>query len=269
MAKILTRLTKKADDDCKKLAQTILDNAAAASKGKLGNTKPEDTHSPMSANGTPKPPRTLSPQVGIPNPAAAANTVAGVKRPRETEAAVPLATKRATVPTSSRPVVQASKPLALQAAERKRADAAASSAKPLDHVANGPPHTVVGKSKGTVVAPSKPATSVFSTLVSASKKPGTSIAARAAAAKDKANPSTATKKESPPPVSAPVVAPRSSFSFMDTLADMSKTKEVEPKKVDDRPPETEEERTKRLRKEERRKIRVSWRPEDSLVEIRV
>ena len=56
---------------------------------------------------------------------------------------------------------------------------------------------------------------------------------------------------------------------MDTLADMIKTKEVEPKKVDDRPPETEEERTKRLRKEERRKLRVSWRPEDSLVEIRV
>jgi hypothetical protein len=56
---------------------------------------------------------------------------------------------------------------------------------------------------------------------------------------------------------------------MDTLADMSKTKEVEPKKVDDRPPETEEERTKRLRKEERRKLRVSWRPEDSLVEVRI
>jgi hypothetical protein len=269
MAKILTRLTKKADDECKTLAQTILDNAAAASKEKSSNPKLENPQSPISANGITKPSRTLSPQVGIPNPAASTSTVAGVKRPRETEAAIPPATKRTTVPSSSRPVVQASKPLALQAADRKRADAAASSAKAVDSVANGAPNTVLGKPKSTVVAPSKPATSVFSTLVSASKKPGTSIAARAAAAKDKANPNTANRKESPPPGSGPVAAPKSSFSFMDTLADMSKTKEVEPKKVDDRPPETEEERTKRLRKEERRKLRVSWRPEDSLVEVRI
>ena len=269
MAKILTRLTKKADNQCKMLAQIILDNAAAATREKSGNPKLEGPQSPAWVNGTTKPFRTLSPQVVIPHPAGSLSTVAGVKRPREAEAAVPPITKRNTVSSSSRPIVQASKPLALQAAERKRADAAASSAKPSDPITNGTSTSVPGKPKSTVVALSKPATSVFSTLVSASKKPGTSIAARAAAAKEPPNLSTAVKGESPQPASAPVAAPKSSFSFMDTLADMSKTKEVETKKVDDRPPETEEERAERLRKEKRRKLRVSWRPEDSLVEVRI
>jgi hypothetical protein len=269
MAKILTRLTKKADTECKTLAQTILDNAVAATKEKSSNSKLEGSQSPRSFNGTTNPSRTLSPQVVIPHASGSVNTVVGVKRPRETEAVIPPATKRTTVPSSSRPVLQASKPLALQTAERKRGDPAAASAKPVDAAPNGTSNTISGKPKGTIVAPSKPATSVFSTLVSASKKPGTSIAARAAAAKDKPSPNTGSKKDDPPQVSAPAAAPKSSFSFMDTLADMTKTKEVEPKKVDDRPPETEEERTKRLRKEERRKLRVSWRPEDTLVEVRI
>ena len=269
MAKILARLIKKANDECRTLAQTILDNAATANDEKSSNPKVEGPQSPISVNGTTNPSRGLSPQVAIPHLTGPVNAVAGVKRPRDTEAAIPSATKRTAAPSSSRPLVQASKPLALQAAERKRVDAAASSAKTSESVTNGTSNPTPGKPKGTIVAPSKPATSVFSTLVSASKKPGTSIAARAAAAKDKPSTSTAAKKESPPPTPAQAAAPRPSFSFMDTLADMGKTKEVEPKKVDDRPPETDEERTKRLRKEERRKLRVSWRPEDSLVEVRI
>jgi hypothetical protein len=268
MAKILVRLTKKADNQCKTLAQTILENAATTSKEKSNKSKLEGPQSPASVNGTTKPSQGPIPQVATPHPQGSVTAVAGVKRPREAEGGIPPATKRTTAPLSSRPVVQASKPLALQAAERKRVDAAASNAKASDSTADGTVNAPAGKPKGAVVAPPKPVASVFSTLVSASKKPGTSIAARAAAAKDKPSPSTAVKKESPPPTSAPAAPPKSSFSFMDTLADMSKTKEVEPKKVDDRPPETEEERTKRLRKEERRKLRVSWRPEDSLVEIR-
>ena len=35
------------------------------------------------------------------------------------------------------------------------------------------------------------------------------------------------------------------------------------------PPETEEEKKKRLRKEERRKLRVSFKPDDSLTEVRI
>jgi hypothetical protein len=40
------------------------------------------------------------------------------------------------------------------------------------------------------------------------------------------------------------------------------------KAADDRPPETEEEREKRVRKEERRKLRVSFKPDEILVDIR-
>jgi hypothetical protein len=54
------------------------------------------------------------------------------------------------------------------------------------------------------------------------------------------------------------------------MADLNKPKEtVSTKPADDRPPETEEERNKRLRKEGRRKLRVSWKPDDILTEIRL
>lgn len=54
------------------------------------------------------------------------------------------------------------------------------------------------------------------------------------------------------------------------MADLSKPKEpVVVKPTEERPPETEEERTKRLRKEERRKLRVTWKPEESLTEVRL
>lgn len=54
------------------------------------------------------------------------------------------------------------------------------------------------------------------------------------------------------------------------MADLNKPKETAAEKpVEDRPPETEEERAKRLRKEERRKLRVSWKPEHSLAEVRL
>lgn len=54
------------------------------------------------------------------------------------------------------------------------------------------------------------------------------------------------------------------------MADLSKPKETVVAKLDeDQPPETEEERAKRLRKEERRKLRVTWKPEESLTEVRL
>ena len=55
------------------------------------------------------------------------------------------------------------------------------------------------------------------------------------------------------------------------MANLTKPKEVEPsaKSEDNRPPETEDEKRKRLRKEERRKLRVSFKADDSLTEIRL
>lgn len=54
------------------------------------------------------------------------------------------------------------------------------------------------------------------------------------------------------------------------MADLSKPKEAPVvKPVEERPPETDEEREKRLRKEARRKLRVTWKPDDSLTEVRL
>ena len=65
-------------------------------------------------------------------------------------------------------------------------------------------------------------------------------------------------------------ASKPAFSFAETLANLSKTKETAPSKPEEeRAPETPEERRKRLRKEDRRKHRVSFKPDDSLVEIRI
>ncbi len=259
-SKILTRLTKKAGDEVRALAQSVLDHAASASEKKAASsTKAEGGDSPMATNDQ----RTTS--------------AAGLKRPRDVEGGFLPATKRTVVPTT---VKQASKPLALQNAERRKLELAAIKAKNPAPVMNGTSSTApaaASKAAVAVAVPPKPSPSPFSALMSASKKPGTSIAARAAAAKEKASAASApiTKKPSPPPTafikSEPTVAPvtKSTFSFMDTLADMSRPKQVEEKKVDERPPETDEERKKRLRKEERRKLRVSWAPENELTQIKL
>ena len=69
---------------------------------------------------------------------------------------------------------------------------------------------------------------------------------------------------------APAAAPKPSFSFAETMANLTKPKEVvSTTKLENRPPETAEEKAKRLRKEERRKLRVTFKPDDSLVDIRV
>ena len=259
-SKILTRLTKKAGNEVKVLAQSVLDHAASASKKKAASsTKAEGGDSPMAMNDQ------------------KTTCAAGLKRPREADGGYLPATKRTVVPTT---VKQASKPLALQNAERKKLESAATKAKTTAAMVNGTSSTApAAASKAAMAAtvPPKPSPSPFSALMSASKKPGTSIAARAAAAKEKASaaPAPITKKPSPPPVavikSEPAVAPvaKSTFSFMDTLADMSRPKQIEEKKVDDRPPETEDERKKRLRKEERRRLRVSWAPENELTQIKL
>jgi Zinc finger domain len=256
-SKILTRLTKKAGAEVKALAQSVLDHAALASKKKAANaTKSEAAESPKAD---------LDQRNG---------TTAGIKRPRDGEAGNLPATKRNVVlPT----IKQASKPLALQNAERKKLESA--KAKTIPTTLKPPTTTApsaISKPAMTTTTLPKATVSPFSSLISASKRPGTSNAARAAAAKEKATtaPATAPKKPSPPPGAAvkseaPAASvTKSTFSFMDELANMSKPKPVEEKKVDEKPHETEEERKKRIRKEERRKLRVSWAPEGDLVQIK-
>ncbi|KAL9105039.1 MAG: hypothetical protein Q9163_000052 [Psora crenata] len=99
----------------------------------------------------------------------------------------------------------------------------------------------------------------FSSLKSASKKPGTSTKA------EDANSGAAAEKK--PDASALVSKP--AFSFAATMADLVKQKEAAPPKSEDsHKPETDEEKQKRLRKEQRRSLRVSFKGDDELVSIR-
>lgn len=54
------------------------------------------------------------------------------------------------------------------------------------------------------------------------------------------------------------------------MADLNRQKSPVPAEpVENKTPETEEERERRLRKEHRRKLRVSWKPDATLTEVRL
>ncbi|KAE8400522.1 hypothetical protein BDV37DRAFT_286528 [Aspergillus pseudonomiae] len=243
VAKLLPRFVKKGGQVAKSLAQKILDNAATSTKRKQEANKAAPKEASPAMN-------TVSNVALADGPRA---ELAGSKRPRDAEANGQPATKRMVVtsnlkstqkPTNG-PVTGPAKRLQETAQEAKPAVAATS------------------RPKANIIAP-KP-TNLFGSLSSASKRPGTSNAERAAAAAAAAKSSTPTeKKESQP---AP---PRPTFSFGDIMADLNKQKEAPPSEpAENKLPETEEERKKRLRKEARRRLRVTWKPDDSLTEVRL
>ncbi|KAJ5733659.1 hypothetical protein N7493_002445 [Penicillium malachiteum] len=235
LAKLLPRLIKKGGPATKEAGQKILDNAAASTKRKQDASKAAKEDSPAVKSSGDSP----------------SAEVAGSKRPRETETNSHPATKRMVVTSNLKENIKPA-----MAGVTKRVVEGSQN--------NKQTATVVPRPKANIVPP-KPS-SLFGALSSASKRPGTTNAERAAAAAAAAaKPITAEKKEKP---AAPPTKP--AFSFGDIMADLSKPKEtVVVKPAEDKPPETEEERKKRLRKEERRKLRVSWKPDDSLTEVRL
>ncbi|KAK5005340.1 hypothetical protein LTR39_005946, partial [Cryomyces antarcticus] len=107
---------------------------------------------------------------------------------------------------------------------------------------------------------------------SASKRPGTSNAVKAAVVPQKAAITGILPTKKSTTLAMPTISSsKPAFSFAETMANLTKPKESEPtvKPKEETPVETEEARVKRLRKEERRKLRVSWRPEANLVEVRL
>ncbi|KIW88872.1 uncharacterized protein Z519_10356 [Cladophialophora bantiana CBS 173.52] len=270
LSKILQRLTKKAMTDIKTLAQTVLDNAVAATAKKASTTNDKKADKPAS----PK-------SVGSPADGARKEGATGVKRLREGDGSVPPVLKKV-----AKLIPQSSKPLALQNAERRKALEAAQAAKAGEKTTSAPPGTTANPAtKGKVAVAPPPKSSIFASLASAPKKPGTSNAERAAAAAKERASSTASPslvaaqpvkkpnsgKESPPRNggSAPVTKAATASSFMGLLADMEKKPEKETKKEDEIPNETEEQKAKRLRKEARRKLRVTWKVDAELVETRL
>lgn len=239
IAKLLPRFAKKSGQTVKDLAKTIQDNASASTKRKQSNGKFGKEDSPTKGN----------------SPSA---EVIGSKRPREGDSNAPLPTKKMVVTSNPKDVSKSS----------MQNGRAASAAAP--------------RPKPNIVAP-KP-TSLFGALSSASKRPGTTNAERAAAAAaasksgyvpqrgnttdrhtDFHQRATIEKNETPA-----VPPQKPAFSFGDLMADLNKPKEAAVvKPAENKPPETEEERAKRLRKESRRRLRVSWKPDDALTEVRL
>lgn len=261
IAKFLPKLSKKGSQQVKDLTQKILDNAAVSTKRKQGNDKSSKENSPA---------KSLSDSASADG---SKSELAGSKHPREGEGNAQPA-KRMVVTSNPK---DASKTTAANNGPAKRVAQGAQNGKPTAAAAP--------RAKANIVAP-KP-TSLFGSLSSASKRPGTSNAERAAAAAA-AKPTKPTYALTPPfPVSSkrfanfrysaapekkektsPPPPPKPTFSLGDIIADLNKPKDsAVSKPAEDRPPETEEECEKRLRKEARRKLHVSWKPDDSLTDV--
>ncbi|KAJ5111518.1 hypothetical protein N7532_002053 [Penicillium argentinense] len=232
LSKILPKFVKKGGPVTKELAQKILENASASTKRKQNNAK----------TGKEDPPALKAPLRDSPSA-----DVAGTKRARDGDSNTHPATKRMVVAPNAKEASKAGPASNGPAKSGPNGKAAA---------------TAAPRPRTNIVAP-KPS-SLFGTLSSASKRPGTTNAERAAAAAAAKSTPSAEKKEKP---AAP---PKSTFSFGDIMADLSKPKDApSTKTTEEKTPETEEEREKRVRKESRRKLRVTWKPDDCLVETRL
>lgn len=109
---------------------------------------------------------------------------------------------------------------------------------------------------------------IFASLTAPSKKPVVTPGVNKSNAIPKPAPAGTAAKEKKPVATS---TSKPAFSFAQTMASLLKPKEQEaaPVKAEKQiPAETQEEKTRRLRKESRRHLRVTFRPDTSLVDIR-
>ena len=247
LVKVLPRYVKKGDAKTQFYAKRVLANATAGSReqkaeapAKKPATKGANTPSPMSKRNEPEP-------------------VAGIKRSASTAGDGGAQKKVATTSTKTSGASAAAK----QNGVVKKATPSTESTKLSTSATTGvKPKQVVAKPSG-----------LFSSLQSAGKKPGTSNASKAG------QPSSATATSKPPEKTNTTAtsvgqnaAPKSTFSFAETMANLSKPKEEKPAPRQEKvqsPPETPEQKAKRLRKEARRNLHVSFKSGDELVQVRV
>ncbi|KAK3709090.1 hypothetical protein LTR37_011069 [Vermiconidia calcicola] len=243
LSKLLPRFTKKGDAKTQFYAKRIVTNAAkATSKSKATDAA---TKKPL-----PKENSTASPTTKRTEP----EPVAGVKRAASTvgdggaqKKVAIAATKPNGLPNPARPNGVVRKP-----------NAAIDNSKPASSTA-----PTTGKPKQVVAKPS----GLFSSLQSAAKKPGTSNANKAAQSTTTLPTSRPAEKTSTSANTS--TAPKSTFSFAQTMANLSKPKEEKSAtKVEKKEPlETPEEKTKRLRRESRRHLRVSFKNKEELEQV--
>ncbi|KAK5164923.1 uncharacterized protein LTR77_009588 [Saxophila tyrrhenica] len=236
LAKVVPRFVRRGDVKTQYFAKKIVANASA----------------PDADNGAATDAKKVAAKVGAGSPPgkrAEPESVAGVKRAAAAAGEGSAPKKAATVASKLNGGLTASK---LNSASKK-------------------PSSSVDAAKGTAPAPAaavkakqvtaKPS-NFFASLQSASKKPNASNASRP----------TAGAMSGPRSVSATQSsAPKSTFSFTETMANLSKPKEEKPaaKPVQQAIKETPEEKTKRLRKESRRHLHVRFKKDDELTEVRL
>ncbi|KAI9755278.1 MAG: 54S ribosomal protein L22, mitochondrial [Chaenotheca gracillima] len=244
-SKLQARLVKKGNSRVKELLKRIRDNAAADTKRKAEDAKSRTDAVPKTKDTT-----------ASDRPRQTSDQVAGVKRPRsELDVGNGQSPKKA-APSSSTTSNSNVASLKSPTSQERKAGLAATQKAPVKAVAGN-----VVKPKTTPV-PQKPS-SFFTGLQSASKvKPAAPVQKQPTQASGVAN-----KGGAP---TASMGSSRPAFSLSETLASLNKPKEPESKaeNTSKDPPETAEEKQKRLRKEQRRKLRVTFKPDTSLVDVR-
>jgi hypothetical protein len=233
VSKALNVLKKKVNDKNKTLIQKIEDGAAAGSKKAKADSPPE-----MDVTAEAKPVKRPALQ-----PAGRTTSEGTSKKLKPTDFTTNNDKKPSTATSASRVV---------PTTQQKR---------PGEKPAPAPVRT-----QGIKIT-NKPS-SLFASLNAAGKKPvGVAVAPSAAKPTVKSSVSALAAKK---PATATTAKP--TFSFRDTMAELLKPKEEKstaPSKAEKQlPPETSEEKAKRLRKESRRHLRVKFRPGDALVSIK-
>jgi len=227
--KFLPRFQKRGDEEIRALAKRITDNATAAAKKRKEGAKPGT----VAAKDT----KALAATTN-----AVASPVTGTKRARPGDGGN-------------------NQPLKKVASEQGSAKGTVPPKRPTNDAA-----TPVAVKKPIVPAKT---TNFFQSLQSAKRPSGAAANATIVQAKPAAK-----IEEKPVLAAAPKAAATRApaFSFADVMAGLNKPKEAEPEPTkpeeDVGPPENEQQKKTRLRKEQRRKLRVSWKPDSSLEEIR-
>ncbi|KAF2110591.1 hypothetical protein BDV96DRAFT_500922 [Lophiotrema nucula] len=233
LGKALNLMKKNASEQNKSFIKQILDGAAAGSKKAKVSSSPKDESAE-------------SPSLKRPAPQPATRTGTDASAAKKLKASEPAQGIKKTPSTSM--VASKTSPAVANPPQKRPGEKAA---------------VAPAKVRGTQIV-NKPS-NFFSTLNAASKKP-----APAGPTTSAAKP-TAQAKAPVASMKKPAASSKPGFSFAATMASIvAPKKEVEkaPKPKKELPLETPEEKAKRLRKESRRHLRVSFPPEADLVNIR-
>jgi hypothetical protein len=232
--KALVSMKKQANEKHKAFIQQIVDGAAANSKKAQAGTPPS-TES-VEGKGAKRP---------APEPAnRALNEGPTAKKPKPADGPANTVKKTTGISVTSKPPTTST-----TASQPKK------------------PTTMPVPVKARVSQVTNKPSGIFASLNAASKKPASTSVVPATS--KPAQPKTATVvSKDKKPVAA---ASKPAFSFAQTMASLLKPKEQEATPVKSEkqlPPETPEEKAKRLRKEARRHLRVTFKPDTSLVQIK-